>query len=97
MPLGTQPVVEIHGYALRAVREAHGLSVSALAERLGKNRSYIAHLENGTKRNVSRPLYNAILRGFGITDFRALLATAPPRSESSAPVPLDPPVEAESA
>lgn len=97
MPIGPQPVVEIHGYALRAIREAHGLSVSALAERLSKDRSYIAHLENGSKRNVSRPLYKAILRVFGITDFRALLATAPPHGEVFEPVPIDPPTEAQTA
>jgi transcriptional regulator with XRE-family HTH domain len=72
-------VVEIHGYATRAIRVARGRKVADLAETLGVDRSYIAHIENGTKRRVSPEFYSALLIELGVEDHRALLATAPER------------------
>jgi transcriptional regulator with XRE-family HTH domain len=75
-----EDVVEVHGYALRVIRQARGRGPADLADSLNVNRSYIAHLENGTKRRVSPEFYNALLDQLGINDYRALLATAPERA-----------------
>jgi predicted transcriptional regulator len=73
-------VVEVHGYALRVIRQARGRSVVDLANSLEVDRSYIRHLENGSKRRVSHEVYAGLLRELLIDDYRALLATAPERS-----------------
>jgi transcriptional regulator with XRE-family HTH domain len=85
-PRTTRSAVDVHGYALRVIREARGRSVSDLASTLpgktgtGVDRSYITHLENGTKRTVSPEFYAALLRELQIDDYRALLAVAPERA-----------------
>ncbi|MGD9961635.1 helix-turn-helix domain-containing protein [Nocardioides sp.] len=71
--------VEVHGYALRMIREARGRKVADLAAGLGVDRSYIAHLENGSKRRVGAEFYALLLTELQIHDYRALLATAPVR------------------
>jgi transcriptional regulator with XRE-family HTH domain len=76
--------IEVHGYALRVIRQARGRSVANLATALQVDRSYIAHLENGSKLRVSPELYAALLRELQIEDYRALLATAPLRDSVSA-------------
>lgn len=71
--------VEVHGYALRVIREARGRKVADLAAALHVDRSYITHLENGSKRSVSPEFYAALLNELVVVDYRALLATAPGR------------------
>lgn len=71
--------VEVHGYALRMIREARGRKVADLAAGLEVDRSYIAHLENGSKRTVGAEFYARLLAELQIQDYRALLATAPAR------------------
>jgi hypothetical protein len=78
------PAVEVHGYALRVIRQARGRTVADLARALEVDRSYIRHLENGSKLRVSPEFYAALLRELQIEDYRALLATAPLRDEVSA-------------
>ncbi len=78
-PGGTRNVVEIHGYALRVIREARGRKTADLAESLGVDRSYITHIENGSKRRVSEVFYNALRSELNVEDYRALLAEAPQR------------------
>lgn len=78
--MSTAPV-EIHGYALRVIREARGRKVAELAASLGIDRSYITHWENGSKTRVSPELYASLLRELLIEDYRALLATAPAREQ----------------
>lgn len=75
----TRPPVEVHGYALRVIREARGRKVADLAESLGVDRSYITHLENGSKRSVSPEFYASLCAQLLIEDQRALLAVAPER------------------
>lgn len=72
--------IEVHGYALREIRELRGRKVADLAEVLGVDRSYITHLENGSKRRVSAEFYNALCSELLIEDKRVLLATAPARA-----------------
>lgn len=71
--------VEVHGYALRVIREAKGRKVADLAEALGVDRSYITHIENGSKRRVSPEFYASLCAELLIEDHRALLAIAPIR------------------
>lgn len=73
--------VEIHGFALREIREARGRTVADLAKKLpgqkgelGCDRSYITHIENGTKTRVSAEFYNALLAELAVPDYRTLLA-----------------------
>jgi len=85
-PLPPRPprsIVEIHGYALRVIREARGRKVADLCESLDVDRSYITHIENGSKRRVSPEFYNALLNELQIEDYRALLASAPIRVDAA--------------
>lgn len=73
--------VEINGFALRLIRQARSRTVSDLAARLpgqrpdkGCDRSYITHIENGTKTRVGVEFYNALLAELSIDDYRVLLA-----------------------
>jgi transcriptional regulator with XRE-family HTH domain len=81
---GAATTVEVHGYALRVIRQARGRAVADLAAALGVDRSYISHLERGSKLRVSPELYAALLHELQIEDYRALLATAPLRDAASA-------------
>lgn len=74
--------MEIHGYALRIIREARGRKTAELADSLGVDRSYIAKIETGHSRRVSAPFYNALLIELKVDDYRALLAEAPLRTAS---------------
>lgn len=78
-PKTTRSPIEVHGYALRVIREARGRKVADLAEALGVDRSYITHLENGSKRSVSPEFYSSLCAQLLIEDQRALLAIAPER------------------
>lgn len=81
-PTGPRRTVEIHGYALRIIREARGRKTAELADSLGVDRSYIAKIETGHSRRVSAPFYNALLIELKVDDYRALLAEAPLRTAS---------------
>jgi len=80
MPTKTDRAIEVHGYALREIRELRGRRVADLAEALGVDRSYITHIENGSKRRVSAEFYNALCAELLIRDQRVLLAVAPERA-----------------
>lgn len=75
---GSKPV-EINGFALRVIREQRGRKVAELAEKLAErvgscDRSYITHLENGSKTRVGAEFYSALLAELHIEDYRTLLA-----------------------
>ena len=72
--------VDVHGYALRVIREARGRKVAELALSLGVDRSYIARIETGNARRVSTVFYTRLLAELQIEDYRALLAVAPARA-----------------
>lgn len=80
MPTKTDRAVEVHGFALREIRELRARKVADLAEALGVDRSYITHIENGSKRRVSPEFYNALCAELLIKDPRVLLAVAPERA-----------------
>jgi transcriptional regulator with XRE-family HTH domain len=72
-----RPFIEVHGYALRVIREARGRKPAELAKALNVDRTYIVHLEMGNKRRVSPEFYAALLTELAVSDHRALLAVAP--------------------
>lgn len=76
--------IEVHGFALREIRELRGRTVADLAQALGVDRSYITHLEVGSKRRVSPALYHALCAELFVRDPRALLAVAPVRGDRTA-------------
>ena len=49
--------------------------MAELAQALGVDRSYITHLENGSKRRVSPEFYASLCRELLVDDTRALLAS----------------------
>ena len=71
--------MDIHGYALRVIREARGRKVAELAEALEVDRSYITKIETGHSRRVGKAFYSRLLAELQIEDYRALLAVAPAR------------------
>lgn len=73
--------VDINGYALRVIRVLSGVSVRQLATEIGKDRTYIAKIENGHPR-VSAAVYNSILAALKIEDRRVLLSA--PHAEDAA-------------
>lgn len=79
-----EQTVDIHGYALREIRVREGRKVAELAVALECDRSYIARLELGHARRVSRPFYYKLCDELHIEDRRALLANAPGRDEAVA-------------
>lgn len=80
MQTKTDRAIEVHGFALREIRELRGRKVADLATALDVDRSYITHIENGSKRRISAELYNALCDELLIKDRRVLLAVAPERA-----------------
>jgi transcriptional regulator with XRE-family HTH domain len=76
MPPRTAPedTVEINGYTLREVRVMRGRKPSELAAEVACDRSYIAKIELGHNRRVSRVFFNKLIRALDVQDHRALLA-----------------------
>jgi transcriptional regulator with XRE-family HTH domain len=70
----TPTTVDIHGYALRVIRQLTGLSAQALAEQVGVTDAYVRMIENGRSKRVSATIYRAILDALALTDHRVLLA-----------------------
>lgn len=71
----TPTTVEINGFALRCIRVLSGIGVRQLAEQIGKDRTYIAHIEAGRCKRVSPAAYNDILAALHIEDRRVLLSS----------------------
>lgn len=65
--------IDVHGFALREIRESRGRKVADLAAALDVDRSYITHLENGSKRRVSPEVFAGICNELTVHDRRALL------------------------
>lgn len=81
----TTNTVEINGFALRVIRQARGREVADLVAKLDCDRSYITHIENGSKQRVGAEFYNKLLAELLIEDYRVLLAN--PHAAIAAKVP----------
>ncbi|GAC1374246.1 MAG: hypothetical protein NVSMB4_01520 [Acidimicrobiales bacterium] len=80
-------VVAVHGPAIRAIRNFHGIRTDDFATTLGVTRAYVTKLELGYSRHVSPALYRKILTALSVKDWKALLAdpwAAPAMPESVA-------------
>lgn len=66
----------VDGDAIREERMQAGLTRQELADQVGVTRRYIGHLENGTRKQPSPPVYIALRQALKATDERLL---APPR------------------
>lgn len=64
--------VQINGPALRVIRERTGISCSALARRVGTDVSFLARVERGEKRGLSRTTWERVAYELEI-DGRAIL------------------------
>lgn len=74
MPAATSSTVAINGYALRAIRKLMNVSPRELAERIGRDRTYIVKMESGAVERVGVDTFEQLLRALAIEDRRALLA-----------------------
>lgn len=70
----TSSTVEINGYALRWGRKLMNLTPRALAEVIGKDRTYIVKIETGAVTRVSTDVFNALSTALSLEDDRALRA-----------------------
>lgn len=71
----TAPMVEINGFALRAIRVRSGIDAGPFAEQVGIDRSYLNRIENGRRRRIQPSTLAALLDALALTDQRALLAS----------------------
>lgn len=69
----TSSTVEINGYALRCIRKLMNVSPRELAEKIGRDRTYIVKIETGHPR-VSTDTFAALVEALAIEDRRVLLA-----------------------
>jgi len=75
MPLtAPEDTVEIHGFALREIRTRAGHKPAELAAEVECDRSYIARIELGHNRRVSRVFFFRLVRALDVKDPRSLLA-----------------------
>lgn len=66
-----QPLTfEVDGDAIREERMQAGMARAELAAKAGISRRYLCHLENGTRRRMTPPLYHALRDALGTTDNR---------------------------
>lgn len=77
----TSSTVEINGYALRCIRKLMNVSPRELAEKIGRDRTYIVKIETGHPR-VSVDTFDALVKALAIEDRRTLLAA--PHTERAA-------------
>jgi transcriptional regulator with XRE-family HTH domain len=66
--------VEINGYALRWGRKLMNLTPAALANVIGRDRTYIVKIETGAVTQVSTDTFEALVRALALEDSRALKA-----------------------
>ncbi|MFF4834040.1 helix-turn-helix domain-containing protein [Streptomyces sp. NPDC001315] len=66
----------VDGDAIREERMQAGLTRTELARQAGITRRYLCHLERGTRKRPSPPVYIALRQALKATDARLL---APPR------------------
>lgn len=66
--------MQVHGPALRFVREAGGRSIGQLAPRVKVSVSFLARVERGVKKAVSRPVFRALVDELGLSDPRVIMA-----------------------
>lgn len=70
----TSSTIEVNGYALRWGRKLMNLTPGALAEVIGRDRTYIVKIETGAVTRVSTETFDALVKALALEDRRALMA-----------------------
>lgn len=70
----TSSTVEVNGYALRWGRKLMNLTPGALADVIGRDRTYIVKIETGAVTRISTDTFDALVKALAIEDRRALMA-----------------------
>jgi transcriptional regulator with XRE-family HTH domain len=65
--------VQVHGPALRHVRQYRGTTVAQLARVAGVSTSFLAAVERGDRRGVTRRVFDALVSELDLADPRVLL------------------------
>lgn len=78
----TSSTIAINGFALRWGRKLMNLTPGALAESIGKDRTYIVKIETGAVTRVSTDMFKLLVDALKLEDSRALMAT-PHESEAA--------------
>lgn len=65
--------VQIHGPALRCVREMAGRSIGQLARAAGCSTGFLARVERGVKRGVNEHVFAVLVAELGLDDPRVIL------------------------
>lgn len=60
------PTVQVNGRALRSARKAAGLDAMELAVKVGIDRSFLYHLERGSRSRMSPAKFNALASALGV-------------------------------
>lgn len=74
MPNSDRTSIEVNGFAFREIRMRSGVEIAPCAEQIGISRSYLAHLELGSRVRVRPAVFAGMIRALQISDRRALLA-----------------------
>lgn len=70
----TSSTIEVNGYALRWGRKLMNLTPGALAEVIGRDRTYIVKIETGAVTRISTDTFDALVKALALEDRRALMA-----------------------
>lgn len=70
----TSSTVAINGYALRWGRKLMNLTPAALANVIGRDRTYIVKIETGAVTRVSTDTFQSLVTALALEDSRALMA-----------------------
>lgn len=74
MDNASSSTVAINGYALRPIRKSLNLTPAALAQNIGRNRTYVVKIETGAVSRVGIDTFNALVAALALEDRRALMA-----------------------
>jgi len=74
MTSSTSSTIAINGYALRWGRKLMNLTPAALADLIGRDRTYIVKIERGAVTQVSTETFDRLVEGLALEDRRALMA-----------------------
>lgn len=66
---------KVHGWGIRAIREALGASQADVAAEAGISGPFLSQIESGARDSVSDGTFGGLARALRVRDKRALMAT----------------------
>lgn len=66
---------QVHGPAIRAIREALNLAQNDVAAEAGISAPYLSQIEKGIRESVSEDTFRGLVKALRVRDKRALIAT----------------------